>query len=208
MDQTEGKLQLLLAEDIVLDLLDWSEEKDPGRILMDSFADEDLAPWGPQHHVLLTAALLTAYRNNGYELNLTQALSSAIQGIKEVASCTCTHGNDCSLGKAAAVFLAIILEYSPHFSMDEKARNHHCQTLRDCCLSAFPTVCRMGRRHCCKMHGFIAIEVTCRYLKEELGINLPLSPIFCDLAVLHPECQFSYCPYFTGHSSGYFCHSN
>lgn len=191
--------QLEIVEDIVLDLLDWSEETDAAVILSDMFTDEGLDPLGPQHHIMVTAALLTAYRNNNYSLDLDNALEQAMARAKTVACCTCTKGDDCSLGLAAAAFLSIVLEHSPRFNIEPQGVQAHSIELRHECLKSLPTYCRIGREYCCKMHGYITIEKTCEYMRKNFGIIMPIKPILCDFAALNSECQFSDCPYFTQH---------
>lgn len=185
-----------LVRDIALDFSDWTTEKDAFAILNDAFGDEGLEPWDPQHHLLITAALLTAYRNNGYEIDFSRALDHALELTKSIANCTCTRGDDCSLGKAARAFLTIVMDYSPDLDLTPGEKQMHLHRLTQCVLDAFPTYCRIGTRHCCKMHGFLTVEVTCAYLQENLDITMPCTPLECRHAPIHPDCHFTDCPYF------------
>ena len=73
-----------------------TEEKDPQKILESVIKDEKVHLHGPEHHVIVPCVLLTAYRNNGGELDLEKSLYEAIKRAKQVPGGAC--GSDAAKG--------------------------------------------------------------------------------------------------------------
>ena len=68
---------------------------------------------GPEHHVMVGAALLTAYRNAGGRLELERALQEMYRRGKEVPGGACGFWGACGAGISAGQFLAIATESTP-----------------------------------------------------------------------------------------------
>lgn len=68
---------------------------------------------GPEHHVMVGAALLTAYKNAGGVLDLEQALREMYSRGKAVPGGACGFWGACGAGISAGQFLAIATESTP-----------------------------------------------------------------------------------------------
>ena len=68
---------------------------------------------GPEHHVMVGAALLTAYKNAGGPLELEQALREAYSRGKAVPGGACGFWGACGAGIGAGQFLAIATASTP-----------------------------------------------------------------------------------------------
>ena len=68
---------------------------------------------GPEHHVMVGAALLTAYKNAGGTLELERALGEMYRRGKEVPGGACGFWGACGAGISAGQFLAIATESTP-----------------------------------------------------------------------------------------------
>lgn len=68
---------------------------------------------GPEHHVMVGAALLTAYKNAGGVLDLEKALREMYSRGKAVPGGACGFWGACGAGISAGQFLAIATESTP-----------------------------------------------------------------------------------------------
>ena len=68
---------------------------------------------GPEHHVMVGSALLTAYRNGGGEIELEKALAEMMGRGKKVPGGTCGFWGACGAGISAGMFVSIISKSTP-----------------------------------------------------------------------------------------------
>ena len=68
---------------------------------------------GPEHHVMVGAALLTAYKNAGGEIDLPQALQEMYSRGKAVPGGACGFWGACGAGVSAGQFIAIVTGSTP-----------------------------------------------------------------------------------------------
>ena len=90
---------------------------------------------GPEHHVMVGAALLTAYRNAGGQLDLEKALREMYSRGKEVPGGACGFWGACGAGISAGQFLAIATESTP-LAIDCPGSGEHRQGGRPPVLQA------------------------------------------------------------------------
>ena len=68
---------------------------------------------GPEHHVMVGAALLTAYKNAGGEIDLERALEEMYSRGKQVPGGACGFWGACGAGISAGQFMAIATRSTP-----------------------------------------------------------------------------------------------
>ncbi|MBQ5668479.1 MAG: leucine-rich repeat protein, partial [Peptococcaceae bacterium] len=68
---------------------------------------------GPEHHVMVGAALLTAYHNAGGVLDLPKALSEMYSRGKAVPGGACGFWGACGAGLSAGMYMAIATGSTP-----------------------------------------------------------------------------------------------
>jgi len=68
---------------------------------------------GPEHHVMVGAALLTAYKNAGGELDLESALQEMYSRGKQVPGGACGFWGACGAGISAGQFMSIATQSTP-----------------------------------------------------------------------------------------------
>ena len=68
---------------------------------------------GPEHHVMVGAALLTAYKNAGGQIDLTKALHEMYRRGKAVPGGACGFWGACGAGISAGQFVAIATDSTP-----------------------------------------------------------------------------------------------
>ena len=68
---------------------------------------------GPEHHVMVGAALLTAYKNAGGDLDLPKALQEMYSRGKAVPGGACGFWGACGAGISAGQFVSIATSSTP-----------------------------------------------------------------------------------------------
>ncbi len=68
---------------------------------------------GPEHHVMVGAALLTAYKNAGGDIELHQALIEMMNRGKSVPGGACGFWGACGAGISTGMFVSIISNSTP-----------------------------------------------------------------------------------------------
>lgn len=68
---------------------------------------------GPEHHVMVGSALLTAYKNAGGEIDLVKALSEMQARGKKVPGGACGFWGACGAGVSAGMFVSIVTGSTP-----------------------------------------------------------------------------------------------
>ena len=86
---------------------------DPVAILEGMMAQPFCHMHGPEHHVMVGMALLTAYKNAGGRLQLEQALHEMYRRGKEVPGGACGFWGACGAGISAGQFVAIATQSTP-----------------------------------------------------------------------------------------------
>ena len=81
---------------------------DPVRILDVMMKQPFCHMHGPEHHIMVGAALLTAYKNSGGNIDLKAALSEMIRRGREVPGGICGFWGACGAGISSGIFVAII----------------------------------------------------------------------------------------------------
>lgn len=145
---------------------------------------------GPEHHVLGGAALLSAYRNSGGELDLENALSEMEKRGKNVPGGTCGFWGCCGAAISAGIFLSIVTGTTPMASETWGS----CNLLTSECLrnmSAF------GGPRCCKRTSFISIQTAAHFAEKVTGIKMELTkPFYCSYSQKNRECLEGKCPFY------------
>ena len=99
--------------DSILGLCLSETSKDPLEILEKMMAMPFCHMHGPEHHVMVGAALLTAYKNAGGTIDLPKALREMYRRGKAVPGGACGFWGACGAGISAGQFMAIATDSTP-----------------------------------------------------------------------------------------------
>ena len=105
---------------------------------------------GPEHHVLVGAALLTAYQNAGGRLDLESALREMYSRGKAVPGGACGFWGACGAGISAGQFLAIATASTP-LAEEPWGLSNQMTAL------ALDRIGKVGGPRCCKRDSFLAV---------------------------------------------------
>ena len=169
--------------------------KDPIVILEKMMSKPFCHMHGPEHHVLVGAALLTAYNNavtsDTMKLNLPACLTEAISRGRQVPGGACGYMGACGAAISTGIFLSIVTRNTP-LSTD---------TWRLCNLMtsrALEQVALNGGPRCCKRDSYLSILTAVDFVKENLGVEMEKPQVTCSRSSINNQCIGKKCPFCPG----------
>ena len=143
---------------------------------------------GPEHHVMVGAALLTAYKNAGGRLDLEAALREMYSRGKEVPGGACGFWGACGAGISAGQFLAIATASTPLAAEPWGLSNR--MTAR-----ALERIGAVGGPRCCKRDSFLAILAAVDFAREHLEVEMERTVPVCSYSGKNGQCIGRRCPF-------------
>ena len=146
---------------------------------------------GPEHHIMVGAALLTAYKNAGGDIDLAKALTEMKNRGGNVPGGVCGFWGACGAGISSGIFVSIITGSTPlagePFGL--------CNRMTAKSLDAIGTV---GGPRCCKRDSYLSILSAIDFVKEHLGVEMEKTEIICTHSSENNQCLGTPCPFFKG----------
>ena len=127
---------------------------------------------GPEHHTIVGACLLTAYKNSGGQIDLANALWKMQTRGQQIPGGVCGFWGACGAALSSGIFLSIITDSTPLSSKEWGLSNGMT-------AASLTEISAVGGPRRCKRNSHIAITQAASYVKEHLGIEMSLSPIVC-----------------------------
>ena len=143
---------------------------------------------GPEHHVMVGAALLTAYHNAGGDIALSDTLMEMLRRGKSVPGGACGFWGACGAGISTGMFVSIISRSTP--LTDEPFALSHKMT-----AAALGQIGEIGGPRCCKRDSFLSILTAIDFVKEYFGIALQKPEVVCRYAAQNNQCIGKRCPF-------------
>lgn len=179
------------AVDPVVALCMEETSRNPIEILEKLMSHPDCPMHGPKHHVLVGAALLTAYNNclpDSAKLNLEEALAEMRERGEQVPGGACGYMGACGASISTGIFLSIATRNTP-LSTD---------TWRLCnlCTSrALEQVAENGGPRCCKRDSYLSVLTAIDFVKEHLGVEMEKPEVTCSRSQINEQCIGKKCPF-------------
>lgn len=164
------------------------KSKDPVVIIQKLMSMSFCHMHGPEHHVLVGSALLTAYKNSGGFVDLPKALSDIDARGRKVPGGVCGFWGACGAGISAGMFVSIITGSTPL----EVETWGLANKMTSAALSAIGDV---GGPRCCKRDSYIAIIEAVKFVKSNFGIKMDLGEIKCIHSEQNNQCIGNRCPF-------------
>ncbi len=146
---------------------------------------------GPEHHVMVGAALLTAYKNAGGDVELDSALAEMMNRGKSVPGGVCGFWGACGAGISTGMFLSIVTKATPLAKEAWGLSNQ--MTSR-----ALGRIGAVGGPRCCKRDSYLAVTEAAAFVNEKLGVELELGKIGCSRSERNNQCIKGRCPFYQG----------
>ena len=143
---------------------------------------------GPEHHIMVGSALLTAYKNAGGDIDLAKALVEMQARGRKVPGGVCGFWGACGAGVSAGMFVSIITGSTP-LANEEWALSNKMTS------SALCVIGEVGGPRCCKRDSYLAIIAAVEFVKEHLGVAMELGKIKCIHSAQNNQCIGARCPF-------------
>ena len=143
---------------------------------------------GPEHHTLVGATLLTAYKNSGGEIDLPSALEELHARAQKVPGGACGYWGACGAAISSGMFVSIVTGATPLGGREWGL----CNLMTSASLRAIGSV---GGPRCCKRNSALAITQAVQFAKEHLGVDMELEPIHCAHSDQNGQCIGARCPF-------------
>ena len=143
---------------------------------------------GPEHHVMVGAALLTAYKNAGGDIDLHSSLTEMMNRGRSVPDGACGFWGACGAGISSGMFISIISKSTP-LSKEPFALSHK-MTAR-----SLERIGEIGGPRCCKRDSFLSILSAVDFVKEHFDIEMEKPVIVCSYSSQNNQCIGSRCPF-------------
>lgn len=143
---------------------------------------------GPEHHVMVGASLLTAYKNAGGDVDLSKALIEMYNRGKEVPGGVCGFWGACGAGISTGIYMSIITKSTPLAKEAWSLSNQ--MTSR-----ALAKIAEHGGPRCCKRDSYRAIIEAVEFTEEKLGIKMERNTITCTRSSNNNQCIQEKCPF-------------
>ncbi len=144
---------------------------------------------GPEHHVMAGAALLTAYRNAGGDVDLPAALEEMISRGRSVPGGVCGFWGACGAGISAGIFLSLITKSDP-LSEEPFALANRMTS------EALARISAVGGPRCCKRDSYLSLQAAVDFVRERFGIEMDRPEIVCRYFQKNRQCIGKRCPFF------------
>ncbi len=175
--------------DAVIGLCLKDSSKDPVEILEKMMALPFCHMHGPEHHVMVGSALLTAYKNAGGCIDLDSALTEMMNRGKSIPGGACGFWGACGAGISSGMFLSIISGSTP--LTNEPLALSHKMTAR-----ALENIAKVGGPRCCKRNSYLSILAAIDLVKEHFGVEMEKHRIVCTYSPQNNQCIGKRCPFF------------
>ena len=146
---------------------------------------------GPEHHVMVGAALLTAYRNAGGELDLQKALKEMYSRGKAVPGGACGFWGACGAGISAGQFMSIATGSTPLAVTSWGLSNRMT-------ANALESIGKVGGPRCCKRDSYLAVLASVEMATEHLNVRMEKTTPVCSRSNQNNQCIGKRCPFFGG----------
>ncbi|MEE0775839.1 MAG: DUF5714 domain-containing protein [Bacillota bacterium] len=174
---------------VILDQCRESKARDPILLAQAIMENPYIHMHGPEHHVLVGAVLLTAYRNCGGDIDLEKALGQMVERGQKVPGGICGFWGCCGAAVSSGMFVSIVTGSTPLAKEPWQLSNLMTS-------EALKAIGELGGPRCCKRDSFTAIQAAVAFSKKHLGVamELPLN-IVCDFRKENRQCIGKRCPY-------------
>ena len=174
--------------DSVAGLCTLETSKNPIEIIQKLMALPFCHMHGPEHHVMVGSALLTAYKNAGGEIDLHKALIEMQTRGKQVPGGVCGFWGACGAGISTGMFVSIITGSTPLANVAWGLSNQMTS-------KALGAIGEVGGPRCCKRDSYLAIIKAVEFVKENLGVEMELDEIKCIHSAQNNQCIKERCPF-------------
>ena len=146
---------------------------------------------GPEHHVMVGAALLTAYHNADGRVELTKALQEMYSRGKAVPGGACGFWGACGAGVSTGQFVSIVTGSTP-LAVEAWGLSNQMTA------KALESIGRVGGPRCCKRDSYLAILAAIDFAAAYLNVRMEKTIPVCTRSGQNNQCIGVRCPFAGG----------
>ena len=166
--------------------------KNPISIIQNMMSQKFCHMHGPEHHVMVGSALLTAYKNAGGKIDLESSLIEMMNRGKKVPGGACGFWGACGAAISSGMFISIISGSTP-LAVEAWGYSNLMTSV------ALQKIGSVGGPRCCKRNSFLSILGAVDFVKEHFGIEMEKSDIVCCFSPRNNQCIGTRCPFSDKH---------
>ena len=167
-----------------------SASKNPVGILQEMMADPHVHMHGPEHHVMVGCALITAAHNAGASFDLRMALLEMNARGGNYPGGACGFWGACGAAVSVGMAISIMTGATPLSGKAWGLANSGT-------AQALKAIGAIGGPRCCKRNSFTAIREAAPFFAGRLGIRLEMpEKIACAYSPENQQCLRKACPYY------------
>ena len=136
---------------------------------------------GPEHHVFVGSALLTAFKNAGGNIDLHPALLEMMSRGRSVPGGACGFWGACGAGISAGMFLSIISRSTPLTAAPLGDANQMT-------AAALGQTGAIGGPRCCKRNSYLSILAAIDFVKDRFQIQMEKPVVVCRRPSQNNQC--------------------
>ena len=164
------------------------KSKNPAEIIEKMMALPFCHMHGPEHHVMVGCALLTAFKNAGGDIDLPSAITEMMNRGKSVPGGACGFWGACGAGISSGLFISIISKSTPlaiePFGLSNKMT-----------AKSLNEIGKVGGPRCCKRDSYLSILSAIDFVKNHFGIEMDKPKIVCSHSYQNNQCIGKRCPF-------------
>ena len=174
--------------DVIIGLCMSETSKNPVTIIEKMMTMPFCHMHGPEHHVMVGSALLTAFKNAGGDICLHSALIEMMNRGKSVPGGACGFWGACGAGISSGMFISIISKSTP--LADEPFALSHKMTAKSLGL-----IGEIGGPRCCKRDSYLSILAAVDFVKDHFGVEMEKPEVICHFSAQNNQCIGKRCPF-------------
>lgn len=175
--------------DTILNLCSKETSKNPINV-MEKMMDQPFCHMhGPEHHVMVGAALLTAFKNAGGNIELSNTLVELMNRGKQVPGGVCGFWGACGAGLSTGMFVSVISHSTP-LTIEPFALSHKMTA------ASLNRIAEIGGPRCCKRDSYLSILTAIDFVKAHFGISMEKSTVVCKHYKKNNQCIGKRCPFY------------
>ena len=188
------------AEGTIREICLASASKNPFKIADEIMENPLIHMHGPEHHMIVGASLLTAYKNcvmtddtlaaeRGFRKNLDELLRRG----KQVPGGSCGFWGVCGAAVSTGIFYSIITRTTP------LAGKYWPDNMKGT-VASLEKIAEFSGPRCCKRTSYLSLKAAVKFTDEHFGVKMEGGDdkIVCNHFVRNKECIGQKCPFFKG----------
>ena len=143
---------------------------------------------GPEHHIMVGSALLTAYKNAGGDIDLKTAIVEMMHRGKSVPGGACGFWGACGAAISSGMFISIITKSTP--LAQEPWGLSNLMTSK-----SLGAIGKIGGPRCCKRDSYLSLLSAIDFAKEHFGVEMERPEIVCHFSARNNQYIGVRCPF-------------